>query len=359
MMNQELFWTYGFNILINSTLSFLTVAFFVMLGLHVLRIREPRLRSFFMCIPFCKLILDLFLYDFSNWALNDHYNPLEAEPGSRMISLMLCFPGGIQGLIPLTAGIQLLVYDGRTFTLADVLSFCIHPVWIKSIVLTCATLSISFLIIWLFRLYKSFKKLNIILQSSEVCMRPIFNPALNFTLQKRRIHLCVSSDVNVPCALGIFKKYILFPADLLHELTQGEFEAIVAHELDHLHWQDCSIRLISRMLTILFWWIPTGWWLNRLEQSQEYACDHKIKQFNLSKIDLASSILKSVQLTKKTSPCLPLSIPCFINQKPLTNRIQLILEEEGPPKKFILKWLKNCLVGVLMGAILFGKFWIF
>jgi Zn-dependent protease with chaperone function len=355
-MSYELFWNFAFNILFNSFLSFFTVSLFVLAGLSLFRVHEPRFRALILCLPFLKLGFDFFLYDFSSWALNHQINPLEAEPGSRILSAMMCFPFFV-GWIPLFTRIQLFMFDGITFTLADLLTFCIDPFWIKVVVSVSMIISITLLGLWLKTLFLSTKRLSNIVKNAVPCYRPIFNQSLSYALVKSRIEIFISSEIFVPCALGFFQKKILFPATLIDDLSHEEFEAIIVHELDHLNWNDAFIRTLINFFRMVFWWIPTKWCLSRIEQCQEYACDKQIRKFNIGNDHLASAILKAAQSTKYHSDCMMLN--CFVNKYSMTHRVKAILDESKTGQWLILKIMKNVLAAVFMLAILFGKFWIF
>src|SRR5689334_5770164 len=68
-MSQELCWIFGFNIIVNSLLSFFTAFFLLELFLFIFRVRHPRLRAVCSLLPFVKICLDVFSYHFSHWAL--------------------------------------------------------------------------------------------------------------------------------------------------------------------------------------------------------------------------------------------------------------------------------------------------
>ena len=56
---------------------------------------------------------------------------------------------------------------------------------------------------------------------------------------------------------------LLLPRDLLDELTPDERDALLAHELAHVHRRDHWVRLLELLATALFWWYPVAWWARR------------------------------------------------------------------------------------------------
>lgn len=299
MMTQDLFWIYGFNIFINSLLGFLTVTALVLLIIFAFRIKQTRLKAALLCLPVFKIIFDLFLYDFSNWALQSGINPIELPEGSRILSALLYYSSSPYSIVPLKFGIQMFEKIKRqTFTFADLMALYMGFSWVKVVVVFVGCMSLFRCVVWLQKLTSSAKWISYIVDTSQPCERFIYNHFLLYSIQENKVQIRHSTAINVPMAIGIFKKRIIFPEELVAKLTQGEYEAIIAHELDHLHWKDCLVRLMSNFFCTLFWWIPSKWWLGRLEKAQEHSCDYKIGRYNISPSDLASAILKSVHAAK-------------------------------------------------------------
>ncbi len=91
---------------------------------------------------------------------------------------------------------------------------------------------------------------------------------------RRRVKLCVSSDVAVPAAVGFFRPAIVFPAELLPQLSAEEIKVILLHELAHLHRWDNWTNLGQKIVKAVFFFHPAVWWIeNRLALEREMACD--------------------------------------------------------------------------------------
>ncbi len=355
-MTQDLYWTYALNLIINSFLAFLTIALFIQLLIFIFRVKSPRFKAILLCIPLLKLALDPFLYDFQNWALLHQINPLEAEIGSRTLSVQLFSPTVDTGFTPFASAVRLLVNNGQTFTLADVAALSIAPEAARAIVIIAGLVSLTLLTVYIFRLRRSMKALSHIAKNASPCRRVLQNQQLIHKIRQVNSQLIISSDVEVPCAFGVFRKWICFPAELVNRFTQDEFEAITAHELDHLHWYDGVIRMLCHCFCTVFWWVPTGWWLNRMEFAQEMACDAKVRKFDMTTLDLASAIIKTAKATKGT-PC-PMFSTCIVQNGLTSKRLQLLLKEPlNKNNKF--KWLQIALVGIIAASVFLGRFWIF
>lgn len=161
------------------------------------------------------------------------------------------------------------------------------------------------------------------------------------------MNLLISDAIAVPsAALG---NTILFPPEQEAMLTQGEFEAVIAHELDHLRWRDPLLKWTSTLIGSFFWWLPTRWWLKRLAEEQEYACDASAQQYGLENHELASAIIKISKQVKETSGGIPL---CTLSHsRPLSfKRVdQLLNDSSQAPIKF---YLRRSLIAAGFGLLL-------
>ena len=91
---------------------------------------------------------------------------------------------------------------------------------------------------------------------------------------RRRVKVCVSSDVAVPAAIGFFRPAIVFPAWLLPQLSPEEMKVILLHELAHVQRWDDWTNLAQKIVKALFFFHPAVWWIeSRLMLEREMACD--------------------------------------------------------------------------------------
>ncbi len=349
-MNKDLIWTFAFNLIINSFLTFLTIAILIQMVIYIFRIKSPRVRVILLCIPFLKLALDPFLYDFQNWALLQQINPLEAEIGSRSLLINIGYP------LNTCFVIGLFVNNVSTFSLADLAVLSLNPLAIRGFVVIILLITLGLFLCFALRLYKSVGTLSVIVKKSRPLLRPLQNQKLIEKIKRIDSQLILSSEVKAPCAFGVFAKWICFPEELVDKLTQEEFEAIIVHELDHLHWYDGVIRMMVLSLSTLFWWIPTKGWLKQLEYTQEMACDAKIHNFNITPLNLASAMLKTASAANKR-PAFLFST-CFIEKGSVMHRLQA-LSKVSLKKTNKSEWLKVSIAGIMATAILMGRFWIF
>lgn len=355
---QSVYWNFAFNIFINSTLMFITVIILVELFLFVLRIKQQRVKAICRTLPIFKLGVDLSLYNFSSWALMENLNPILAQPGSRILSFMLGIsPPELTSPPSLNTGIQLFLNDDKTFTLADLVILSTDIIWIKIIVTGVLTLSLWFCLAYLYRLFVSHKSMKNLQDRAFPSSRKVTDPILSSALHRAKVRILTSNKAPVPLAVGVIKKRIIFPAALINQLTQQEYEAVIAHELAHLRWYDAITRFLANLILHFFWWIPSKKWLAYLEHTQERGCDDTVRNYAIPRIALARAIVKSAKQAKIGS--LPLSALCFVKKNQILARMQAILNETMPKRSIFFKVFQYTLALGCMLALLYGKFWIF
>ena len=97
----------------------------------------------------------------------------------------------------------------------------------------------------------------------------------------RKARLCVSDEIDVPIAVGLFDAMILLPTPFLDELESHEIDSIVLHELAHLRRRDDWINAIERVTCALLFFNPAVAWIAaRLDLEREIACDDWVLQQN-------------------------------------------------------------------------------
>lgn len=347
------------NIGLNSLLVFLTTLLLIEILIVVLRIKQGRLASYLRMIPIFKLSLDPFLYDFSRWSYLQDVNPLNCQEGTRTLSAMFGTHSRIFECLPLpfSSGIQMTVYNHLTFTLADIIGYSLSPGYL-------IIFAILFGLTTIFIFLKDFKQyLSCILQSKNynkferIVRKKIHNCKLKSSIKKYSLNIIVTAQFHgSPYVAGLKSPIIFIPHKLLLTLSQKEYEAILAHEIEHVRYKDNLILLILNMICSFFWWVPTRWLRNRIEEGQERGCDAQCKKYGVNPLDLASAINKSAKSISLEKPFLAYSLS---NKHTVSKRIHALLSRKphGLKKtRFILAVLA---ASVAFFGILLGRFWIF
>jgi hypothetical protein len=108
----------------------------------------------------------------------------------------------------------------------------------------------------------------------------------------RRVKLCVSNDVTLPAAIGLFQPAIVFPPQLLAQLSTEETKVILLHELAHLRRRDDWTNLVQKIVKAVFFFHPAVSWIeNRLSLEREKACDDTVLAQAASPKVYASSLI--------------------------------------------------------------------
>ncbi len=115
--------------------------------------------------------------------------------------------------------------------------------------------------------------------------------------------LGASSRVFSPVTLGIGKKLVLLPADLLAQLPDQELNTILAHEFAHVRRNDFVKNLIYECLSLPMCYHPLFWRTrDRMVESREMVCDAMAAQvagydqYALSLLRLASLLIAGVPI---------------------------------------------------------------
>lgn len=167
---------------------------------------------------------------------------------------------------------------------------------------------------------------------------PINRSICHFELKEKllqyNVQIVVSNKIHTPCCtLG---RYILLPQKLAQELSNDEYEAVIAHEFEHLRWKDSWIKLFCEYVCAVVWWIPTKWWLQKLENDLEMACDFNIKNYGLDHHSLARAIYKVIIYVKYKDRS-NLACSYLVSKRKTTlHRLQLLLKNNTPQSRFLL-----------------------
>jgi len=90
----------------------------------------------------------------------------------------------------------------------------------------------------------------------------------------RRVRLLSSARADSPLALGWWRPVILVPASAFLALSPESLEAVLAHELAHLHRGDYLANLLQTLAEALLFFHPAAWWLSRqIREAREHCCD--------------------------------------------------------------------------------------
>ena len=162
-------------------------------------------------------------------------------------------------------------------------------------------------------------------------------------IRKIRVYRGFEADGRSPYVSGLLSPKIHIPEGL--NLTEGEYEAVLAHEKEHIRFKDNWARLLLELIEALFWWVPTRGLHRRIEEGQEVGADKRVKD----PLDLATAILKCARHTPGG-----LSVQ-YLAKHPVRRRIEALLY---PKSARFRNWRIAFLFTVAI-TLLFGRYWIF
>jgi Zn-dependent protease with chaperone function len=259
-------------------------------ALALFRLKSFRRRAMLRLLPFLNVAIDFFWNRFST---GNVLNPLHCDSCVQKTLLTLFSPELKTFLSThqtslsnhLASFTPSFFFTVTTFLIGTTTSFFV----LKKVVTTLSCCRL----------------LNRWIQNSKPCHRPIANPLLSQTLERLKVRLLVCDQIEVPTAA--YFKTILFPKHQIDAFSEKEWEAVIAHELEHLRWKDPFVRLVCHAMSAFFWWIPMKGWLKRLEQTQEMACDAGTAHYHIEKEALASALLTAQKSTQRKE-----NFACFL-----------------------------------------------
>ncbi len=108
--------------------------------------------------------------------------------------------------------------------------------------------------------------------------------------------LCTSPRLYGPVSMGIRKRLVLVPADMVARLSAADLKAVLAHEFAHLSRHDFLKNLIYELLSLPLSYHPLFWLTReRITESREIVCDHMAAAAS-AKNEYAQSLLRLASL---------------------------------------------------------------
>ena len=141
-----------------------------------------------------------------------------------------------------------------------------------------------------------------------------------------------------PGLIGIVRPVLLLPQGIDTQLSPGELETILAHEICHFHRKDNLTAALHMLVTALFWFWPPVWWLGtRLVAERERAVDEAVVSEGGDPRTYADAILKVCKFYLHS----PLACAAGVSGGALKLRMEAIMAEVlahnlGPAKRALL-----------------------
>jgi len=268
-------------ILSSSFFAFFTVAFAVEILIKIFRIQRHRIRSSMRLLPFFSLLIDLL---FSQYSIAHWINPLSCESCLQKLILEIFYPHLKMELMQ------------NQISLVRHLGVGHDHGFFSTIFMIFAGASLLFALYKLVQAIFLVYSLHAVMRRASICRRLIVSGELTQMLLKNKINIYVSDEIQIP--LTAYPNIIIIPLKTMDILSQQEFEAVIAHEWEHVKYKDPMTRLLYHLVAAFFWWVPTRFWIKKIEQEQELACDQNVLKYGVSADSMASALLKVAKQLK-------------------------------------------------------------
>lgn len=328
-----------FHWVLNSLLVFLVLTFAVELCLFVFKINNSRLRYFCRSLPILKLPFDMIVFALFDESFLINFNPFSCEMYLQDFLLNL-FPNSMKAELAPNQHLIIPAY------LANLLP----PLVLKLFIIVIISIAIILLTTRFIKFFSNLNHFQTLLKTGIPCPRYIQNEKLNSQIKKLNVKIFISEKVHVPIAVNLH--YIFFPSELIYKFSQEEFEAVLSHELEHLRWKDPILKLLNALICALYWWIPTSWWIKRLESDQEQASDFSVQRYNIDTHDLATALVKTIANGKYDNYEIAAICPFESAKGTHFQRFEKLIDSKKVPL-----WSTNNILGLTFCLLFFISFW--
>lgn len=136
----------------------------------------------------------------------------------------------------------------------------------------------------------------------------------------RAIDYCECKWLQAPAVIGWFRPVVFLPATALTGLSPEQLEAVIAHELAHIHRLDPFLNVFQVCVETLLFYHPAIWWLNkRIRAEREHCCDDMAVAFCGNAVEYARAL--TLMEEWRSAPVFAMAA----NRGPLRDRIVRLL----------------------------------
>lgn len=152
---------------------------------------------------------------------------------------------------------------------------------------------------------------------------------------RKPVRLLLTSRREMPMAWGIWRPTILLPEEAI-DWDQSQIEAVLLHELGHIHRRDPLTHVLSQVVCAMHWFNPLVWiaaW--RLGVERERACDDLVLRAGMKPSLYAEQLLVVVSRFNR-SKRLPCTALAMAQRERLESRIDAILDSKHTRKEMTM-----------------------
>ena len=146
----------------------------------------------------------------------------------------------------------------------------------------------------------------------------------------RTPQLLVSDEVISPLAAGFLHPMVIFPRNLLEEITEPELDYVLLHELAHVARRDDWTNLMSRLASAILVFHPVvAWVLRRIQREREIACDDWVVAATGSAVQYAETLGRLAEFCSARR-CELLATQMAHRSSNIRQRIEILLRPRFP-----------------------------
>ena len=136
------------------------------------------------------------------------------------------------------------------------------------------------------------------------------------------VRVVESRLVDTPTAVGWITPVVLLPVAALANLTPGQVEAILAHELAHIRRHDYVVNVLQTLAETLLFYHPAVWWVSRrIRTEREHCCDDLAVTVCNNRITYAAALAEL-----ETERARETRLALAATRGPLIDRIRRVLQ---------------------------------
>ena len=174
----------------------------------------------------------------------------------------------------------------------------------------------------------------------------------------RAVGIAESALVAVPMTLGWLKPLILLPIGTINNMTAGQVEAILAHELAHIAGRDYLINILQSAIEIIFYFNPAVWFISaNIRAERENRCDDTAILLSNNALTYAKALLSLQEMQRPDARLFGLTLTLADNRRKgfLLKRIKRILNQPHNRSHIMEKFIATGLLLAVVTALSFGS----
>jgi len=149
---------------------------------------------------------------------------------------------------------------------------------------------------------------------------------------RKTVSLVESAFIKVPIVIGYFKPIVMVPIGMLNQLTPGEAEAVLLHELAHIRRHDYLVNYLQRIAETVLFFNPGLLWVSSLLRAErEVCCDEMAISRTGNKLQFVEALIRCKEQAMH-SPAFSLGL--FGNRNLLLQRMNRIVSNRNKSMSF-------------------------